>query len=95
MKKYPELTRETAAFIEGLEAKNDPPLYTLSYQDARAVLAAAQSGPTPRPEADVTDFEIPFGEGGAVELADRPAEGRGGAAAGRVLYPRRRLGHGG
>lgn len=44
MKKYPELTRETAAFIEGLEAKNDPPLYTLSYQDARAVLAAAQSG---------------------------------------------------
>ena len=44
MKKYPELTRETAAFIEGLEAKNDPPLYTLSYQDARAVLAAAGLG---------------------------------------------------
>lgn len=78
MKKYPELTRETAAFIEGLEAKNDPPLYTLSYQDARAVLAAAQSGPTPRPEADVTDFEIPFGEGGAVELRIvRPKGGRG------------------
>ena len=78
MKKYPELTRETAAFIEGLEAKNDPPLYTLSYQDARAVLAAAQSGPTPRPEADVTDFEIPFGEGGAVELRIvRPKGGKG------------------
>ena len=78
MKKYPELTRETAAFIEGLEAKNDPPLYTLSYQDARAVLAAAQSGPTPRPEADVTDFEIPFGEGGAVELRIvRPKDGKG------------------
>ncbi len=78
MKKYPELTRETAAFIEGLEAKNDPPLYTLSYQDARAVLAAAQSGPTPRPEADVTDFEIPFGGGGAVELRIvRPKGGKG------------------
>lgn len=42
------------------------------------MLAAAQSGPTPRPEADVTDFEIPFGEGGAVELRIvRPKDGKG------------------
>ncbi|MBS1371935.1 MAG: alpha/beta hydrolase [Lentisphaeria bacterium] len=78
MKKYPKLTPETAEFIEALEAKGGPPLYDLSYEDARAVLASAQSGPAPRPEADVTDLDIPFGADGRVELRIIRPKGQGG-----------------
>lgn len=68
MSKKIHLTPETAAFLKKLDKAGGPPLYTLRYEDARAVLAKAQSGPTPRPDADVTDLEVPCKPAGKVEL---------------------------
>ena len=48
----PNLTQGVDDFVKALEAKNDPPLYTLSPDEARQVLIKAQSGDTPKPEAE-------------------------------------------
>lgn len=58
----------TAAFIKGLESQGEPPLYTLSPTDARAVLSAVQSMPVAKPPADIDDRTIPGGPTGTVSV---------------------------
>ncbi|UQZ90612.1 lipase [Deltaproteobacteria bacterium Smac51] len=77
--KKPHLTKGTKEFVEALEAKNAPPLYTLTYEEARQVLIEAQSGETARPEVDIDDLELPAGPSGKVDvrivrLKNAPAE---------------------
>ncbi|TVZ77992.1 hypothetical protein FB157_13616 [Streptomyces sp. BK340] len=42
-------------------AAKNPPIYTLSYADARKALDTAQSGPVPLPPADVSHRTLPVG----------------------------------
>ncbi len=53
----------TQKFIDAVSAAGGPPIYTLAPDAARAVLAGAQSGDTPRPEADAEDRILPVGPG--------------------------------
>jgi acetyl esterase len=48
-------------FIEALEAKGGPPLYTLSPADARKVLETLQSQPAKKLDAKIEDLTIPGG----------------------------------
>lgn len=64
----PALTRITQDFIDALAEKNDPPLYTLSPEEARQVLLTAQSGRTSRPDAETLDRDLPVGPTGKVKV---------------------------
>lgn len=56
------------SFLDALIAGNGPPIYSLSAFQARGVLEGAQSGPVEKPEAEITDIEIPGGPTGTVNL---------------------------
>ena len=47
--------------IEALLAKKAPPLYTLSYIEARKVLDEAQSGPVETPPVQIEERVLPCG----------------------------------
>lgn len=53
----------TQRFVDAVGASGGPPIHTLAPDAARAVLARAQSGDTPRPEADIEDRVLPVGPG--------------------------------
>ena len=55
----PFLTPDTQNFIDTLEARGDPPLSSLTPEEARKVLADAQANPHDMPAADITDIELP------------------------------------
>lgn len=71
--KHPRLTPETEAFVKKLEAQNAPPLYTLSWKDARNVLEDAQSGPIGKPEVEIRDVSVPLCSGEIPLRIMRPA----------------------
>lgn len=76
---------KTRAFLDALAAAGGPPIYTLSPQAARAVLAQAQSGNAPRRPADIADISFPVGPTGAVRVRIfRPVGAQGRLPA--VLY---------
>ncbi len=56
------------AFADALAAAGGPPLYTLSPEDARAVLDTAQAGPVALAPAEVEEHAIPGGPGGEVAV---------------------------
>ena len=64
----PFLTPDTQNFIDTLEAKGDPPLSSLTPEEARKVLADAQANPHDMPAADITDIELPVGPTGSVSV---------------------------
>lgn len=64
----PNLTQDTLNFIEQLEEKGDPPLYTLTPEEARQVLINAQSGPIAKPEVEIRDMDLPVGPTGNVSV---------------------------
>lgn len=75
----PHLTKDTKAFVDALAARNNPPLYTLSPEEARRVLAEAQAGPVDKPDVDIRDEELPVGPTGRVStrfVRPRNAEGK-------------------
>lgn len=75
--KQPNLTKGTKAFVDALEAKNAPPLYTLTPVEARKVLNDAQSGVTAKPDAEVRDIQVKGGPTGSVEVrVVRPKQAR-------------------
>jgi len=59
---------ETAAFLRLLEEANDPPLASLTAQEARALVIGAVDLESPRPAADIEDIVIPGGPSGTVPL---------------------------
>lgn len=66
--KTPDLTKDTQAFVDALTAKGGPPLYTLTYEQARQVLIDAQANPKWLPEVDIKDTEFPVGPTGKVPV---------------------------
>lgn len=62
------LDPDTAAFLQTLEAQGGPPLYTLSPDDARAVLVKAQNIPIKKLPAEMEDRTISGGPTGEVAL---------------------------
>lgn len=74
----------TQKFLDALAAQNNPPLYTLSYADARQVLRGA-AGHAPAPAAEVEDLLWPVGPTGEVEVRIVRPEGASGKLP-AVLY---------
>ena len=66
----PDVVLEPAAqtLADALAAAGDPPLYTLSPADARAVLDRAQAGEIPMAPAEIEDHTIPGGPDGTVSI---------------------------
>ena len=79
------------ALADALAAAGGPPLYTLSPQDARAVLDRAQAGDVAMPPAVVEPHTIPGGPDGEISITVvRPVDAQWQPARGR-LHARRRL----
>lgn len=64
----PLLEPRTQAFIDSLNAAGGPPLYTLTPDAARAVLAEAQSAPVEKLPATIEDTIFPVGPTGSVRI---------------------------
>ena len=62
----PVLEPTTQQFIDGLAGS--PPIYTLSPDAARKVLAGAQSGPVAKPGVDIQDRVLPVGPSGQTRI---------------------------
>jgi acetyl esterase len=58
----------TQAFVDTVVAAGGPPLYTLTPDAARRVLAQAQAGNVPRLPADIEDATFPVGPTGSVRV---------------------------
>jgi acetyl esterase len=64
----PVLEPKTQAFIDSLSAAGGPPIYTLTPEVARAVLANAQEVAVDRPPASIEDTTFPVGPTGTVRI---------------------------
>jgi acetyl esterase len=74
----PVLEPRTQAFVDSLSAAGDPPLYTLTPDAARAVLAGAQAVPVEKLDAKIEDTTFPVGPTGSVNIRIvRPPQARG------------------
>jgi len=74
----PVLEPTTQKFIDGLAAAGGPPIYTLSPEAARKVLADAQAGPVKKLPAKVGDVTFPVGPTGSVRIrVVRPEHAKG------------------
>src|SRR5262249_59777164 len=74
----PVLDPQTQAFIDSLSAAGGPPLYTLTPDAARAVLAGAQDVPVEKPAATIEDTVFPVGPTGSVKIRIvRPPDAKG------------------
>ncbi|MEU8543095.1 alpha/beta hydrolase [Streptomyces sp. NPDC048717] len=62
----PVLEKDAQAFADA--AAKNPPIYTLSYDDARKALDSAQSGPVDTPPADVSHRTLKVGPTGEVTI---------------------------
>ncbi|MES2638819.1 MAG: alpha/beta hydrolase [Myxococcota bacterium] len=68
----------TQAFVDTVVAAGGPPLYTLTPDAARRVLAQAQAGNVPKLPADIEDATFPVGPTGSVRVRlVRPPGARG------------------
>ncbi len=64
----PTVEPGSQAFLDALAKAGGPPIYTLSPEAARAVLAGAQAIPVKKPDADIQDLTIPVGPLGKTEI---------------------------
>jgi acetyl esterase/lipase len=84
VKKSPVVLEKDAQTFADAAAKN-PPIYTLSFADARKALDTAQAGPVPVLPADVSHRTLPVGPTGKVTIRIvRPAGVKGNLPA--VMY---------
>ena len=69
------LEKNTKAFLDGLQEKEEPPVYTLSPEKARAVLSEVQASiPVKKLPAIIENRTIPGGPGGEEVLLCRQAK---------------------
>ena len=59
---YTGVQQNTRAFLESLQQNPGPPLYTLSPQQARAVLSGLQVHPVKKLSAEIENRTIPGGQ---------------------------------
>jgi len=62
------LDPKTQAFLDAVAAKGGPPIYTLSYEEARKVLEDAQAGNAPKAPVQSEDQTLNTGRGGQVSI---------------------------
>ncbi|CCB87145.1 MULTISPECIES: alpha/beta hydrolase [Parachlamydia] len=62
------LEQETQKFIDELNSKNAPPIYTLPVQEARKILENLQAGKVEKLPVDIEDLTIPVGPEGEVSI---------------------------
>lgn len=74
----PVLEPGTQAFIDALHASGAPPTHTLEYDQARAVLAGAQSPAIPSAPTRIEDHRLPVGPTGSVGVRIVRPEGAAG-----------------
>jgi acetyl esterase len=65
---YTGVEQNTRVFLESLQQNPGPPLYTLSPQQARAVLSGLQAGPVKKLPADIDNRTIPGGPTGEISI---------------------------
>ena len=65
---YSAIQPKTRAFLEALDAQGEPPIYTLSYREARSVLDRAQSEPVSKRAAEIEDAKVPGGPKGEISI---------------------------
>src|SRR5579875_1182261 len=68
----------TRAFLEELNAKGEPPIYELSVEHVRALLADAQSGDVVKPAVEIENCTIPGGPTGSISIRIIRPEGSAG-----------------
>jgi acetyl esterase len=74
----PFLEPRTQAFVDSLSAAGGPPLYTLTPDAARALLAEAQAAPVEKLAANIEDTTFPVGPTGSVNIRIvRPPQAKG------------------
>src|SRR5438309_4827852 len=73
------LEPETQKFIDSLAAAGGPPIYTMSPDAARDVLAGAQAKPVAKLPASIQDTTFPVGPTGSVRIRIVRPEGAKGA----------------
>ncbi len=85
---HPNLTVKTRAFIDELASQNAPPLYSLSYEDARAVLLGAQTikDISPILDCDVQDMTFAVGQVRPIDVRMYRPKGNGDALPLVVYY---------
>lgn len=59
---------QTKGFLDVLSAAGGPPIYTLTPEQARNLLAGAQAGKVAKPAADIEDRVIPVGPTGSTRI---------------------------
>jgi acetyl esterase len=64
----PVLEPRTQAFVDSVNAAGGPPLYTLTPDAARAVLAEVQAAPVEKLPATIEDTSFPVGPTGSVKI---------------------------
>lgn len=74
----------TQAFLDTLAGA--PPLYTLTYEQAHAVLTDLQAQPVDKPEADIVDTEWPVGPTGSTRIRIVRPAGSGDKTLPAILY---------
>jgi acetyl esterase len=66
---YTGVEQKTRAFLETLQRQGGPPIYTLSPEEARAVLSNLQAAtPVAMPRADIENHTIPGGPNGNISI---------------------------
>ncbi|MGN6109644.1 MAG: alpha/beta hydrolase [Kofleriaceae bacterium] len=81
----PSLDPQVQKFVDDLNAKGGPPLYEMSYADARKLLVDAQTNGVPRMAAKIEDRTLPTGPGGSVSVRIVRPEGSTGTLP-AILY---------
>lgn len=72
---YSTVEHKTKKFLESLQQNDGPPLYTLTPDDARAVLSSLQSMPVEKLSAEIEEKDIPIGPNGKISIKIlRPTE---------------------
>ncbi|MGN6622869.1 MAG: alpha/beta hydrolase [Candidatus Nitrosocosmicus sp.] len=72
---YSTVEHKTKKFLESLQQNDGPPLYTLTPDDARAVLSSLQSMQVEKLSAEIEEKDIPIGPNGKISIKIlRPTE---------------------
>lgn len=85
---YTGVEQKTRAFLEGLQQNPGPPIYTLSPEQARAVLSGLQAGSVTKSPADIENRTIPGGpNGNYIQIQIVRPSGRGNSNSSNKILP--------
>ena len=83
---YSTVEQKTRGFLESLQKSGGPPLYTLTPNDARAVLSGLQSAPVQKPPAEIDSQTIQGGPNGEISIKIVRPHGSGNETLPAVVY---------